>query len=139
MLCGMQKFVVLVLTSVPGVIHQNIQSRQATSHQFSITSQKDISSENTMAIKERREQWRKLGWCILCSERRRSGHQTSSSSLLPRLQGFLVRAHGEASAQTQDAAGSRHAVRQAHAGVAGAAHKRGRVALEREPGQTEGG
>lgn len=53
-----------------------------------------------------------------------------------------MRAHSEASAQTQDVDGSRHAVRQAHAGAAGAAHKRGggdRVVLERDAGRTEGG
>lgn len=74
MLCEMQKSVVLVLTPVPGLIYQNSQSRQTTSHLFSVTPQKDISPENAMAVKERGEQWGKLSWGVLCSESRRWGH-----------------------------------------------------------------
>lgn len=43
----------------------------------------------------------------------------------PSAAGIPRAGHGEASAQAQAAAGSRHAVRQAHAGAGGAAHKRG--------------
>lgn len=64
----------LVLSLVPGVIYENIPSRQITSHHFSVTPQKDIGSENTMAVKERREQRGKPGWGVLCSESRRWGH-----------------------------------------------------------------
>lgn len=54
--------------SVSVVIYENIPSRQTTSHQFSTTPQKDIISENTMAVKERLEQWGKPGWLSVLRE-----------------------------------------------------------------------